>query len=149
MHAHFLLFLFFDKKESGGCCSMKKRQLLKQELVDYSKRGIHFQPVKFSQQLIKELLETYEQFGMAEYSYCCHGLERSCWTELVEEGVWDLTLEQVRKAIVDKFKCRKTHLYGSQRFYLYRTETHCFIYLYLRDKVGEDCFLWFGHEDYE
>lgn len=127
---------------------MKNRQLLQQELEGYAAKGIEFKPVKFSQQLINGLFETYERFGMVEHSYCCYGLERSCWSEIIEEGIWDLTLEQVKENISSKFKYVKSHLYGSQRFYLYRTETHCFIYLYLRDKVGEDCFLWFGHEDY-
>lgn len=88
---------------------------------------------------------------MTENSYCCYGLETCCWQELVEEGIWDLSLEQVKKNIIYNIRHARKYLYNTKkygkRFYIYEDEEVCLIYIYLRDMKKEDYAIWFSNEE--
>lgn len=130
---------------------MVRNDLLENHLdsLGYSKKGI--KSVKYSKDIFPRLFDKFSNFRMEEESYCCNGLERHCWVEIVEEGVWDLTLEQVKRDILRNIKYSKKYLYngrkyGCNRLWMYETETECYVFIYLRDVLGEDYNIWFNND---
>lgn len=122
---------------------MEMKRLLAKSLKEYEEKEINFQYQPFSQKFLRELFETHQTFGMSEKSYCCYGMERHCWVEVIEEDVWDLTLEEVKKVILHRILKSRKYLYDEKRFYVFQTNDACYLYIFLRDKVGEDYFVWF------
>jgi hypothetical protein len=80
---------------------MVKQKLLEKELEWYKKyKNIELKPINFNKNLIDDLFEEFNDYGMVEDSYCCMGEMQCCWQEVVEEGNWDLTLENVKDNII-------------------------------------------------
>lgn len=131
---------------------MVREKLLESELNTYIKQGMCLKPKKFNKDEFFNLFKKYKYYGMTENSYCCYGEERCCWQEPTEEGVWDLTLKEVKSIILDTIKdikhevrCRK----DGDRFYIYKNKDCCFIYIYARDTIHKtDYRIWFSNNDY-
>lgn len=127
---------------------MVNDNLLEKELEWYKDRDIDMKSVKYTKDIFIDLFKKYSNYGMTEHSYCCNGLERSCWVEVVEEGCWDLTLEQVKSNILRNIKECKKYLYngkkyGNNRLYIGEKDGTCYVYVYLRDKLWTDYNIWF------
>lgn len=128
---------------------MVNNRLLKKELERYDVRdSSKLKPVKYNKDLFNRLFEKYDDFGMVENSYCCYGLETCCWQEIVEWGVWDLELKDVKELILRDIKHAKKYLYngrkyGHNRLHMYEDNEKCHIYIYLRDITGCDYSIWF------
>lgn len=127
---------------------MVNDNLLEEELWWYKNKNVDMKPVKYTKDIFKGLFEKYNNYGMCERSYCCYGLERCCWVEVVEEGNWNLTLEQVKSNILRNIKECKKYLYngkkyGSNRLYIGEKDGVCYVYIYLRDKLLTDYSIWF------
>lgn len=123
-------------------------RLLEKALEEYKKDGIDMQPIKYTKELFKNLFDNNKDYGMFEYLYCCYGLEQSCWVEVVEEGNWDLTLEQVKIDILKNIKKNRKYLYnekkyGKNRLYIGEKDSLCYVYIYLRDQISVDYLIWF------
>ena len=95
---------------------MKKKdryELLNHARKKYShtfKRNYEFK--KLSKKDLHEVLKQNKHSSMCEWDYCCDGLYFNCWQEPFEEGVWDLTQEQVNNIIKNTINstakiCRK------------------------------------------
>jgi hypothetical protein len=80
---------------------------------------------------------------MVEESYCCCGLEQSCWGDLVEEGNWCLTLGAVKSSILDDINKVKRYLYRGGRLYVSESENECDLFIFTRDKVKKDYIITF------
>lgn len=100
---------------------MASNRLLKAELEDYSNNGIDMKAINYTKNVFIDLFDKYNDYGMCEHSYCCHGLEHSCWVEVVEEGNWNLTLEKVKRNILTNIKESTKYLYNTKK---YSTEKH-------------------------
>lgn len=128
---------------------MVNDKLLEKELEWYKNKNIDMKPVKYTKDIFKDLFEKYNNYVMTEYSYCCYGLETCCWAEVVEEGNWDLTLEQIKSDILINIKECKKYLYngkkyGNNRLYIGEKGGACYVYIYLRDKLWTDYSIWFN-----
>lgn len=129
---------------------MVRKDLLEKHLKDLGYKEGDIKPVKYSKGMFDRLFSKFNTFKMEEESYCCNGLERHCWVEVVEEGVWDLTLEEVKKSILRNVKNVKKYLYngrkyGGNRLWVYETDTECYVFIYLRDILYEDYNIWFSN----
>lgn len=127
---------------------MLTNKLLKTELENYTKNGIDMKPILYTKNVFTHLFERYIDYGMCEHYYCCYGLSHSCWVEVVEEDVWDLTLEEVKRNILRNIKIAKRYLYnntkyGGNRLYVGKKDGVIYVYIYLRDKLGVDYSIWF------
>lgn len=126
---------------------MRFNRLIQNELTEHERAGRFFKPVPFSKSFVRELIETHSEYGLAEYHYCCYGMEQSCWTELIEDGVWGLTLDDVKREILNLANKSSSYLYGNKRFYLSEGEECLYLYVFLRDKLGKDFLIWFDKTD--
>lgn len=130
---------------------MVNSKLLAKELEWYDERNIEMKSVKYNRNIIIDIFNKYNDFGMVESSYCCNGKEHCCWQELVEEGNWDLTLEAVKRNILRNIKESKKYLYngrkyGSNRLHIGEKDGVCYMYIYLRDVLGVDYSMWFSNK---
>lgn len=130
---------------------MVNNKLIEKELKWYKDRDIDMKPIKYTKNIFKNIFNKYNDYGMCEHSYCCHGLEHSCWAEVVEEGNWDLTLEEVKRNILINIKECKKYLYngrkyGRNRLYIGEKDGVVYVYIYLRDKVWTDYSIWFDNK---
>lgn len=124
------------------------KKLLNKALELYKEKNIDMKPVKYTKEIFQDLFNKYNNYGMYEYLYCCNGLEQNCWVEVIEEGNWDLTLEEVKKDILRTIKKCKKYLYnrkryGKDRLYVGEKEGKHYIYIYLRDIYSTDYAIWF------
>lgn len=131
---------------------MVNNRLLEKELKWYKDMGIDMKPVKYKKDIFKYLFDKYNDYGMCEHSYCCYGLEHSCWTEVVEEGNFGLTLGSVKLNILRNIKESKKYLYngrkyGSNRLYIGYKDGTFYMYIYLRDKLWTDYSIWFNNKN--
>lgn len=127
---------------------MVRKDLLEKELEWYKNRNIEIKPVKYNKDIFQKLFEKYDYYGMCEYSFCCYGVEHSCWVEVVEEGNWNLTLDKVKRNILNNIKECKKYLYngkkyGGNRLHIGEKDGVCYVFIYLRDKLGVDYSIWF------
>jgi len=115
-------------------------------------RGIKFKAAKFSKKFIKCLFDKYTNYNMSEYHYCCGGLHHNCWIDDYEEGLWELTLDEVKDIIKSTIDYCGKYLYDTNkfgnRFYYYHDETKNVIHLYIftRDIVKKDYYIIFNNE---
>ena len=127
---------------------MIRKDLLEKEL-EWS--GIKLKPKKFNRDEVYNLFKKYKNYGMTESSYCCSGEVNCCWQELIEEGVWLLTLEDVRNNIWSNIKYFKHYIRSRKdgdRFYMYKDKEKCLIYIYARDtELQMDLNIWFSNEE--
>lgn len=124
---------------------MVNKKLLFKELEEQT---TEMRPIRYNKDLFIELFKEYNYFGMTEYSYCCYGLEKHCWVEVIEEGVWGLTLDKVKKDIESSVCRAKKYLYngkryGSNRLWIGEEDGIIHVYIYLRDILEEDYWIWF------
>lgn len=129
---------------------MVSKRLLEDTLDCFKNDGLQIKSVKYTKDLFPTLFEKFNNFSMEEESYCCYGLERHCWVEVVEKGVWGLTLEEVKRNILNNIKRSKKYLYngkkyGGNRLHIYETEYDCYVFIYLRDILGVDYNIWFNN----
>lgn len=127
---------------------MVNKKLLNEELKCYYDENIQMTPIKYNKNLFEKIFNEYNEFGMIESSFCCHGLERCCWKEVVENGNWNLTLENVKHNILKNIKECKKYLYngrkyGKNRLYIGEKEGCIYVYIYLRDILKVDYDIWF------
>lgn len=127
---------------------MINKRLLKKELDWYKTRNIGMKPIRYNKNLFPELFKKFNNYGMSEHFYCCHGLERSCWTEVIEEDIWSYTLAEVKIEILRNIKETRKYLYnnknsGGNRIYIGEREGVVCVFIYLRDVIATDYSLWF------
>ena len=127
---------------------MVNKRLLNEELKGYYDENIKMTPIKYNKDLFKTIFNKYNEFAMTESWYCCYGLERCCWKELIEDGNWDLTLEKVKHNILRSIKQCKKYLYngrkyGKDRLYIGEKDGCLYVYIYLRDVLKVDYHIWF------
>ena len=127
---------------------MIRKDLLEKEL---EWNGIKLKPKKFNRDEVYNLFKKYKYYGMTESSYCCRGEENCCWQELVEEGNWSLTLEDVKNSIWSNIKYFKHYIRNRKdgdRFYMYKDKSVCLVYIYARDtELQMDLNIWFSNEE--
>ncbi|MGL4450711.1 MAG: hypothetical protein ACRCTZ_05930 [Sarcina sp.] len=128
---------------------MVNKRLLDEIIDDYNSEGVKLKSIKYNKDLFKDIFNEYTEYGMAEKFYCCHGLEHSCWTEVVEKGNWGLTMDDVKVNILSNIKrCRKYlyngRRYGKDRLYICEIDNELFVYIYLRDLIGVDYHIGFS-----
>jgi hypothetical protein len=126
-----------------------KENLLMEKLISYKENNLNLNPIRYNRNFVFNLFKEYKEFGMTEHSYCCYGEETSCWCEVVEKGVWDLNLKEVRSNILSAIKgikhiLRSIHKYGN-RMYIYKDKSKCCIYIYCRDLFQIDYHIWFSN----
>lgn len=131
---------------------MTNNDLLGKELRKYKHEyRLPLKPLLFKKSVFPRLFKKFKFFGMTVKSYCCDGLENCCWQEVVEEGVWNLPLQQVKDNIMRNLKHSKKYLYNynknNKRLYKYEDNTYCLIYIYLRDILEVDYAIWFANKD--
>lgn len=130
---------------------MVNNRLLNEELKNFDvKMKVKMKSIKYNKDLFPNLFKKFNEFGMVEFSFCCYGLEQSCWAEVVEEGNWNLTLEEVKHQILINLKeCKKFlyngRKYGANRLYIGEKDGVCYIYIYLRDILSMDYSIWFAN----
>lgn len=107
----------------------------------------NFKPLNMNKKYILNLIKDYKIHSMAEYSFCWKGMEESCWTELIEEGNWGATKEDVEKSIKDNIKYVKKYLYNrskyGDRMFISQDENSVNIYIFMRDIIAQDYFISF------
>lgn len=124
---------------------MVNKKLLFKELEEQS---TEMRAIRYNKDLFIELFKEYNYFGMTEHFYCCYGLEHNCWVEVIEEGVWGLTLDSVKRNIFTSIHCIKKYLYngrkyGTRRLWIGEENGVVYVYIYLRDILKEDYWIWF------
>lgn len=97
-----------------------------------------FIPLSLSEEDIQKLLDTSEEYQMTEDYYCCYGLEQCCWQELIEEGVWKLTKDDVLNCIIEAIDKGIQNNHDGDRCYFLEGDTYFRFYIYLRDLFGLD-----------
>lgn len=129
-----------------------KQKYIDKELSHKIFENVNFKPIRFSKKVFDQLFEQYKEYGMGEYYYCCFGIEQSCWTEVIEEGVWELTLPDVKQYITRRIHECKKYLYNmykyGNRYYYYHDGVKDIVHIYIfgRDVVGCDCYITFHNE---
>lgn len=117
---------------------MINTKLLQKTLNKWGKDGKYFIPLSLNKEGIQKLLNNSEEYSMTEDYYCCFGLEQCCWQDLVEEGVWNLTKDEVQQEIMDAIdKGIKNNIDGD-RCYFMENDTCLRVYIYLRDLFEVD-----------
>ena len=128
---------------------MINKELLQKELSWYEDvRNAKLISKPFSLKLIDKLFDKFHKFGMTEEYYCCMGQSQHCWMELVEEGNWDMSLDDVKGQILSNMIRIRKYLYNTskygKRFFIHETLNRCYIFIYTRDKVRVDYSIWFS-----
>lgn len=98
---------------------------------------------KISKKDLYELLKQNKHSVMCEWSYCCYGLYQNCWQDPIEEGIWDMTQEQVDKVIKSTIDdtakiCRKDN-----RILYYEGEDYIDVFIVARDVMKADYLITF------
>ncbi|MBP3905821.1 MAG: hypothetical protein J6D12_01760 [Peptostreptococcaceae bacterium] len=127
---------------------MVNQKLLEKELEGLTYNKEDFNCIKYTKDFFKNLFKKYNGFKMEKEFYCCHGLKYHCWVDVIEEGIFDYSLEQVKKEILSEEKQFKKYLYngrkyGGNRLYVYEKDEECFVFIYLRDILKVDYNIWF------
>lgn len=127
---------------------MVKDKYLTNSLSKLSYPTNEIKSVKYTKNLITNLFEKYQNYKMEEEFFCCSGAEYRCWVEVIEEGVWNLTQEEVKAYILSSIKKNKKYLYngrryGQNRVHIYEDTKECYVFIYLRDLIGCDYSIWF------
>lgn len=131
---------------------MKKNErygLINYAVKDYNKKfNLDYKPVYKSKKDIASLLKQYPHSSMCYWSYCCYGLYQNCWQELVEEGNWGITQEEVNKVVLNIFtsdllrKCR-----NQNRMFWCEKDGLIHMVIIARDLCKEDYLITFSKEE--
>ncbi len=136
---------------------MKKEDF---ELIEEEFRTLHktdMQPVVLTEALINELFDNYNAIEFVEVYYDCpvyckeNGVikkdefARKCdvtWLEPFEEGIWGMSMKQVRQEARKRLIDRIMISVKEPRFYIRYTGACAELYYYSRDEEQMD--LWFN-----
>lgn len=130
---------------------MKRRdryKLLNRAKKDYSEIfKCNYEFKKLSKKALYKLLQENKHSAMCEWSYCCYGLYKCCWQELIEEGNWGLTQKQVdediKYAIDETAKiCRR-----DSRILYCKDEYGVHVIIIARDVMSTDYLIVFTDEE--
>lgn len=129
---------------------MVNKRLLEKELNRINLDRGQFKSIKYIKDLLPSLFKKYNNFAMEEEYYCCHGVEQSCWVEIIEEGVWGYSLDTVKRKIYSAVKEARKYLYkarkyGGNRIWVHESNEGVFVFIYLRDVMGVDYNIWFNN----
>ena len=130
---------------------MVNKKLLDKQLSSFSYNREDIKKINYNksiENMIINLFDEYNDYIMEKQYYCCNGLTRYCWIEIIEEGNWNMTLEQVKIDISYAVKKSRKYLYNSKRYgtnrvHMYKDNDECYIFIYLRDIIGVDYNIWF------
>ena len=130
---------------------MVNQKLLEKELDGlnyYNKED--FKSVKYTKDFLRRFFKKYNNFKMEKEFYCCHGLKYYCWVDVVEDGVFDYSLGEVKREILKEEKVFRKYLYngrkyGGNRLHVYENDKECFVFIYLRDILKLDYNIWFDN----
>lgn len=132
---------------------MKKKDRYK--LLNYAKKDYseifnrNYEFKKMSKKQLYKLLEQNRHSSMCEWSYCCYGLYQNCWQEVVQEGCWQDTQEEVDRIIKSTIDftakiCRK-----DSRILYCEDEHGVHVVIVARDVTADDYLICFtNREDY-
>lgn len=129
---------------------MVNKRLLDNQFSIMNLNRNEFRCVKYNKNFLLNLFKKYNNFAMEEEYYCCHGVEQSCWVEIIEEGVWDYSLDTVKRKIYSAVKEARKYLYnarkyGGNRIWVHESNEGVFVFIYLRDVIGVDYNIWFNN----
>lgn len=116
---------------------MKKKD--KYKIINYAVNdfnetfGTNVTRHKYSKKYIDELFKKYKYWSMVEASYCCYGWKNDCWQDIVQEGVWNFTIDSARKYIKDTIIDKRKLLLKCNRLYIEEKEGLIDILITLRD----------------
>lgn len=130
---------------------MKKKERYK--LLNYAKNqyneafDLDFRFKYLSKKELYKLLETHKHSSMCELDYCCYGLYKNCWQELIGDGIWDLTQERADKIIKDTIDetakaCRK-----DSRILHCKLDNRIDVIIVMRDICKRDYLITFTNEE--
>lgn len=129
------------------------------ELIKEEFKALHktdMQPVVLTEAFIEELYNNYNDVEFVEIYYDCpvyckeNGVikedefARKCdvtWLEPFEEGIWDMSMKQVRQEARNRLMDRIAISAKEPRFYMAEKESYIELYYYSRDKEQMD--IWF------
>lgn len=129
-------------------------KLIKEEFKALHKTDM--QPVVLTEAFIEELYNNYSDVEFVEIYYDCpvyckeNGVikkdefARKCdvtWIEPYEEGIWDMSMQQVRQEAKSRLMDRIAISVKEPRFYMRREEDIIELYYYSRDDEQMD--MWF------
>lgn len=129
-------------------------KLIKEEFKTLHKTDM--QPVVLTEAFIEELYNNYNDVEFVEIYYDCpvyckeNGVikkdefARKCdvaWIEPYEEGIWDMSMQQVRQEAKSRLMDRIAISVKEPRFYMRREEDVIELYYYSRDDEQMD--MWF------
>lgn len=123
------------------------KNLLNKTIENYV--DVEISNLKYNKNFLDLFLNYYKYYGFNEFLYCCHGLEHSCWTEIVQNGVWNYTFEKIIIQMKHILQKNKKYLYNDkERIVLLKGKNDSkYIYFYLRDKIKKDYIFWFTNVD--
>ena len=132
---------------------MKKQErykLLNHVKKDYSERfNRNYEFKKLSKRALYELLRQNKHSSMCEWWYCCYGLYRNCWQEVVEEGCWQETQKEVNDIIKNTIDSTAKICRKDSRILYYEDEYGIHVVIVARDVDACDYLICFtNREDY-
>ena len=99
----------------------------------------YIQPSVCTEKIEKYLLKKYKRWGIVEDSHCCYGWEKCCWEDPYEEGIWDMTEDDVVRKLKGIFKEARKFSSKMPIFYLYEHENKVEILITYRHLTGRHC----------
>lgn len=126
---------------------MVKQDLLNKAL-EWVGNGKELKPMKYNRDFVYNLFKKYKNYGMTISSYCCYGDEQCCWQDPYAEGIWSMNLKEVKNVMWDNIKSIQPYIRErrkGERFYIYKDNNICIIYIYCRDNSEVDYYLWFSN----
>ena len=90
-------------------------------------------PKQYSFDYMKSAIQKYPNWSMVEAEFCCYGWERECWNEVYGDGVWGMTMDDVKNSIMRILEQADEDMCELQRFFASETDTDINILAVLRD----------------
>lgn len=126
----------------------ERYKLLNYAKEDYSNIfGCRYEFKKLSKKALYELLRQNKHSCMCEWSYCCYGLYQNCWQEPIEEGIWDMTQEDVNKAIKSVIDDTAKICRRDSRILYYENNFGIHVIIIARDIMSEDYLITFTDKE--
>lgn len=129
------------KKERYKFLRIAKDQYNKTFDLDYQFKHL-------SRKDLHNLLKKYKHSSMCEWNYCCYGLYQNCWQDPYEEGIWNLTQEQVDKFIANIIDEYTRYCKKDSRILYYESNNAIYVILVIRDICKTDFLITFTNKEY-
>lgn len=127
----------------------EKYKLLNHAKKKYSeifRRNYRFE--KLSKKALYRLLQENKSSGVCIWHYCCEGLYHNCWQDPYEEGIWDMTQEQVDDIIKDMIDRTAKICRRDSRILYHECENRIDVIIVARDIMRKDYLITFTREEH-